>query len=156
MREFRRTTRECSFLEFPPEIVLAIRRYIEKNELDDVESRVLMCAETVSDKIRQGFFSKILDGANYAKKTAIVLTPEGILWCTLDNKNQTTVLSALLTEIEIKDFSAELLEDHGLDVFGFINRSPERVQAFIGLGEDSAAQKLRQKIKEAVSNLSRK
>ena len=44
-----------------------------------------------------------------------------------------------------------MVEDAGLEIFGFINQSPERVHAFIGLGEEPAAQKLRQTIKNAAS-----
>lgn len=152
MREYQRTTRECSFNDFQPEIQSAIRKYVEKYELGDVEASALMCAETVSEKIKHGFFSKIFGGANYAQNVAIIITPERLLWCALDSQNNAIVLSARLSEIEISDFQSNLIEDSGLDVFGFINQSPGRVQAFIGLGAEEAAQKFRRTLKEAAGH----
>lgn len=149
MREYQRTTRECSFNDFRPEIVRAIRNYAEKHELGNVEADALMCAETVSEKVKSGFFSKIFGGANYARNVSMLITPERLLWCALDSRNDAVVLSARLTEIEVGDFRSNLVEDGGLNVFGFINQSPERLQAFIGLGAEAAAQKFREAVKEA-------
>ncbi|HLM02258.1 MAG TPA: hypothetical protein VK400_14490 [Pyrinomonadaceae bacterium] len=151
MREYQRTTRECSFDDFQPEIRSAIEKYAEKHDLGNVRAEALMCAETVSEKIKRGFFSKIFGGANYAQKISMLVTPERLLWCALDTGNNAVVLSARLSEVEISDFESNLVEDSGLDVFGFINQSPERVQAFIGLGAEPAAQKFRETVKETVA-----
>lgn len=150
MREYQRKTRECPFSDFEPEIQSAIRKYAEKYALGNVESEALMCAETVSEKINTGFFSKIFGGANYAQNVSMLVTPERLLWCTLDSRSNAVVLSARLSEIEVSDFESDLIQDNGLDVFGFINQSPERVQAFLGLGAEAAAQKFRETVKEAV------
>jgi hypothetical protein len=69
MREYKRATRECSFSEFPTEIRAAIGKYVEKNDLGNIAANVLICAETSSEKINQGVFSKIFGGGNYAVKT---------------------------------------------------------------------------------------
>ncbi|HEX8368127.1 MAG TPA: hypothetical protein VF604_06270 [Pyrinomonadaceae bacterium] len=152
MREYQRTTRECSFNDFQPEIRRAIRKYVEKHELGDIEQDVLMCAETVSEKIKQTFFSKIFGNANYAQNVSMLVTPERLLWCTLDSRNNAVVLAARLSEIEICDFESNLMvEDSGLDVFGFINRSPARAEAFIGLGAEASAQKFRETLKDAAA-----
>ncbi|HYP49558.1 MAG TPA: hypothetical protein VEQ34_01360 [Pyrinomonadaceae bacterium] len=149
MREYQRTTRECSFSDFTPEVRSAIRKYAEKHALGNIESEALMCAETVSEKIKTGFFSKIFGGSNYAQNVSMLVTPARLLWCALDSRVNAVVLSARLSEIEISDFASDLIQDNGLDVFGFINQSPERVQAFIGLGAEAAAQKFREAVKEA-------
>jgi hypothetical protein len=151
MREYQRKTRECSFSDFQPEIQSAIRKYVEKHELGDIEADALVCAETVSEKIKQSFLGKIFGGANYARNVSLLVTPERLLWCALDSRNNAIVLSARLAEIEISDFDSNLIQDSGLDVFGFINQSPERVQAFIGLGAEAAAQKFREMLKEAAA-----
>lgn len=156
MKEYIRSTRECSFNLFPPEIVAAIRKYVEKNGLGNIESNILMCAETSSEKIKQGFFSKVFGGGNYAVKTCVVVGPERILWATLDNKNATAVLTARVNEIEVKDFQSDLVEDTGLEIFGFISEFSDRATAFIGLGEDEAAQKLRRVLREITENAKRK
>lgn len=156
MREYKRTTRECSFSALSPEIVAAIRKYAAGNDLGNIEANVLMCAETSSEKINQGFFSKIFGGGNFAVKTCVVVTPECVLWATLDNKNATAVLSARFSDIEIRDFQSDLVEDTGLEIFGFIGEFPERATAFIGLGEEESARKLRRVLKEASEAAKRK
>ena len=108
-----------------------------------------MCAETISEKIKHGFFSKFFGNSNYAQNVSMMVTPERLVWCTLDTQNNAIVLAARLSEIEVSDFPPTLVEDSGLDVFGFINQSPERVQAFLGLGAEPAAEKFRQTLKEA-------
>jgi hypothetical protein len=155
MREYKRTTHECSFNEFLPKIIAAIRTYAKENEFGETETNVLICAETSSEKIKQGFFSKFF-GGNFAVKTCVVITPERILWATLDNKNETAVLAARLSEVEIKDFSSNLIEDTGLEIFGFIGEFAERLTVFIGLGEEEVAQKLRRVLKEAAACTNRK
>lgn len=152
MKQYKRATRACSFSEFPAEIRTAIEKYAEKNELGDAEAASLMCAETTSEKIKQGFFSKIFGPSNYAVVTCVVVTPERVLWATLDTKNQTAVLAARLTDVEIKDFASTLVEDTGIEIFGFIGEFTERATAFIGLGEDEAAEGLRRVLKDAAAN----
>jgi hypothetical protein len=152
MREYKRATRECSFSEFPSAIVAAVRILAEMNDFGDIEGDALICAETSSEKINQGFFSKIFGGANYAVKTCVVVTPDRILWATLDKKNGTAVLSARLRDVEIKDFQSNLIEDTGLEIFGWADGFTEGATIFIGLGEDGAAQKLRQVLKKAVAD----
>jgi hypothetical protein len=156
MREYQRTTRECSFNALSPEIITAIRKYTEKNAFGDIEANILICIETSSEKIKQGFFSKVFGGGNYAVKMAIVVTSERILWATVDNKNATSVLAARLNEIEVKDFSSDLVEDCGLEIFGLISGFSERATAFIGLGEEDGAQKLRHILKESAEIARRK
>ena len=152
MRENKRATRACSFSEFPPEIVAAIGKYAEKHQLGNIEAGALTYAETVSEKMKQGFFSKIFGPPDYAVKTCMIITPERLLWATLSAKNQTAVLAARLADVEIRDFSSSLVEDSGIEVFGFINEFSERVTAFIGLGEDAAAEAFRRVLKQAAEN----
>ena len=115
-----------------------------------------MCVETSSEKLKQGFFAKIFGGGNYAVKTCVAVTPERIFWTALDNKNETTVLAARLREVEVRDLSSELIEDSGLEIFGLIGEFPERASAFIGLGEEEAAQALRRVLKKAAENAGRR
>jgi hypothetical protein len=155
MREYKRATRACSFSEFPDEIQTAFRKYAEKHGLGDVESGAFVCAETSSEKVKQGFFSKIFAPSNYAVKTCVVVTPERVLWATLDAKNQTAVLAARLRDVEIKDFSSSLIEDTGIEIFGLVGEFPERATAFVGLGEDAAAENLRRALKDAAEKAKR-
>src|SRR5215204_2169943 len=143
MRKYKRATRASSFSEFPPEITAAIRKYAEKNDFGDFEADILMCAETSSEKLKQGVFSKIFGDGKYALKTFVVVTPERILWATLDNKTNAAVLAARFSDVEVKDFSSPRIEDSGIEIFGFIDDFAGRGSAFIALGEDAAGHTLR-------------
>jgi len=55
MRGYKRTTRECSFNALTPEIVAAIRKYVATNDFGNIEAELLMCVETSSEKLKQGF-----------------------------------------------------------------------------------------------------
>lgn len=149
MREYKRTTRECRFDDLPPQVVQAFRKHTEKNELENLEADILICCETASERLKQGFFGRLLGGSNYAQNTTILLTPERIIWCITDTKGVSSVLSARFSEIEVRDFQSDLIEDSGLDISGFINDSAERGSVFIALGAEEAAEKLRRMAKDA-------
>lgn len=152
MREYQRTTKQYKFSDLPIETLQAFRKYFEKHELGNVEPDILMCCETVSIRIKQGFFSKLFGGGNFALNTAMFFTSERLFWCSTDQSNQRTVISAKLQEIELKDFASDLIEDSGINIFGFLDQSSERGQAFIGLGFETAAQEFRKILKETANS----
>ena len=81
----------------------------------------------------------------------MLLTPTWLIWARSGAKSGTTVVSARLKEIEIQDFASKLIDDTGLEVFDFVGDTPERGHAFIGLGSESGAQKMREMVREAVA-----
>lgn len=155
MREYQRTTKPCKFDELPPETLQAIRKYLEKHELSDIEANILMGCETTSTRIQKpGFFAKLFGGGvNFAESTVMFLTPRWLIWCTTDGQNNKTVLAARVSEIEVKDYKSDLIEDSGVEIFGFINKSPERVHAFIPLGEEDYAGMFSQLLKDMAEHL---
>ena len=54
MADFNRYTRECSFSQFRPELMQALRDYIENQKLVGIEIDILMCCETTSEKKTPG------------------------------------------------------------------------------------------------------
>jgi hypothetical protein len=155
MRDYNRTTRACAFRELPAEIGAAFAAYAEKNEIENLEAAVTLCVETAAEKIEKGFFARLFGpGAAYAVRTAMLLTPERLLWCTLDAHGRAVVSAARWREIEVTDFSSNLVEDAGLDVFGFVDGSSERVQVFLGLGAEPAAEEFRRLAKQAARGAS--
>jgi hypothetical protein len=150
MREYQRTTRECKFTDFSPETIQALRKYFEKHELGEVETGIIMSAETDSTPLKLGFFGKLFGGGNLDCQTAIFFNSDRLFWCTDDHRNQPTVLSAKLREIEVKDFASDLIEDSGIEIFGFVNQSHKKVVAFIGFGEETFALEFKKRFKKAV------
>ncbi len=66
-----------------------------------------------------------------------------------------------MSEIEIPKTDNRLqqmgidIEQDGMSVFGFINGSAERVSAFIGLGQEPAAHKFREMLKDTIAKTKR-
>lgn len=92
--------------------------------------------------------------------TGAILTPTWLIWARSGAKSGTVVSAARLAEIECQNLDPRLaalggqLEDEqGLNVFGFVNRSPERVSAYIGLGQEAAAGRFKREVKEAVARV---
>lgn len=148
MKEYQRNTKQSNFNSLPLETVQACRKYFEDHELEKIESNILLCCETTSSKVKQGFFGKLFGGGNFVHFTAVFFTPERLFWANTDQKNHIVVLSAKFSEVEITDFDSKLIEDNGLNVFGSIGHFKERVQAFIGFGEEPFANEFRRKLKE--------
>ncbi len=151
MGDYNRTTRECSFGQMRPELVSAIREYAEKHEMGSVEAEIAICCETTSEKKRKGLFASRGADPDPVHYTGVLLTPTWLIWARSGAKSGTTVVSARLKEIEIQDFASKLIDDTGLEVFGFVGDTPERGHAFIGLGSESGAQKMREMVREAVA-----
>lgn len=158
MREYQRSTKECRFGELRPELVGAIRAYLEKHldkdEFAGVESSIVLCAETTSEHLKKGFMAKLTGGGDKIRHTALVLTPNLLIWSTTDEKHGPATLAVRLKEAEITDFKSPLpqIEDDGLQVVGFSLGATERMSAFIGLGQGAVGQKVRETIKQAAQN----
>lgn len=131
----------------------SMREHIQKYELGDIESRAIICCETTSMPKKRGLLARFTKAGIEAQRTAIIVTPDLVLWA-VSGKDETVVGWAKLEEIEVSDFEAsyeqQLVADSGINIFGFLGRSSERSKAFIGLGEELAAQKLRSVLGEAV------
>ena len=148
--QFERSTTECRGVsDLRGEVVDTLRAYVEKYEMGDVESGVLACFETVS--IPLGKHGKKKESK--AQHTAIILTPEMLMWL-VDWKGDIAVEWALLKEIEVSDYADsmeyKMLPDTGIEIFGFIKHGRMRGTAFIGLGPERDADKLRSALGEAV------
>ena len=53
--DYMRSTRECAFGQLRPELVQAIRDYLQKHELGTIEADISICCETMSEKKRRDF-----------------------------------------------------------------------------------------------------
>ena len=56
MSDWKRTTKEVSFVSLSPDKVSAINKYIERYNLGSILSGALMCIQIYSEKIKKGLF----------------------------------------------------------------------------------------------------
>lgn len=138
MKEYNRTTRKCSFSEIQEELAAAIATHVDKFELGDLVAKAILCCETRSERANTGLLKKVFGDPNRVRFTAVLLTPDYLVWATTDTKLGAQVCSAKLNDIEITEFRSALVEDRGVQIFGFLTGAPKKTQAFIGLGLDDA------------------
>jgi hypothetical protein len=150
--DYMRSTRECAFGQLRPELVQAIRDYLQKHELGTIEADILICCETMSEKTKKGFFRALVSGgSDPIHYTGMLVTPSWLIWATCEAKSGVVVMAARLEDIQVTDFASHLINDTGLEVLGFLSGFAERVSAFIGLGPEPAAQQFRATVKAAVA-----
>lgn len=137
MADYDRTTRSCDLSRVSPDIVADMRRVAERFNATDFEADVKACCETRSTKKKKGFFGSFRSGDPDPEHITIsVLTSRWLIWSRRGPKSGIVTSLAVLKEIAFEDFAATRLGDHGLEVFGFVNGSSEKVHAFIGLGRE--------------------
>jgi len=149
MSDYHRVTRECALNGMQPALVTAVRDYIEKHHLADVETAVLFCGETISTREKKKLFGKKVEETF----TGIILTPRWLIWATQQDNNPPAVLAAQLRTIQVEDYEQsamhKLVQDSGINVSGLPTTHGVGT-AFIGLGTESAARKFREILKAAV------
>ena len=154
MGDYLRVTRECSLASLNPRWSAAIRAYIEKNELGDIEGTALICCETTSTKQKKGLFSSKAE----VHITGALCTPKWLIWAPGKENEIPSVVSARLRDIRALDYeksdSYKLIQDNGLSISGLLMDVPEQASIFIGLGPELAAQKFRTVLKEAIEKAS--
>ncbi len=153
MSDYNRSTRECLISQIRPEMLAAIRAYVEKNELEEVESGAKFCVETTNEKKKGGLFggppASDPDKVHYA---AIVITPPWFIGVTFGEKAGVTVTFMPLRNLEVKEYQfAHMIPDTGIEVTGFRPGDSERGSIFWGLGTEPAADRLRTTLKEVVA-----
>jgi len=137
--DWQRSTEESSYGGLPPDVQVSIARYAEKHELGDVGADATFCAVTASE--RKKLFGK------RRQTTSILVTPALLLW-TVSEGGDVTTIGVKRSEVEVSEFHSDLVEDTGLEVFGFVPLgASERGTAFIGFGAEPASRRL----KEALS-----
>ena len=155
MGDYNRSTRECTFEQLRPEIIDAMRMYAKKHGLWGFEPDIVMCVETTSEKKKTGMVGGLLGGdPDPVHYLGIVLTPRHMIWARSGKKYGKVVLSAALKEIEVKDFASPLVDDTGLEVYGFVEGAEEKVTAFIELDDGLAAQIFKERLKSAITQAS--
>ncbi len=151
MGDYLRTTRESMINNLNPVLVETIRAHIEKYELGDIDLSAVICCETTSTKQKKGLFG----GKAEIILTAVILTPQWLIWATSKNNESPSVLSARLRDIQVQDYEKsemyKLMQDTGLNISGLRTDAVDLGSVFIGLGTEPAAQRFRILLKETLA-----
>jgi hypothetical protein len=136
----------------------AMRDYIENQKLVGIETSILMCCETTSEKKNPNGSKGVLaflgeDDPDTTVYTGMFVTPEWLVWARAGDRSGTLVTSAHLRNVKVKPFSSRFTEDTGLEVSGFIGDAPGRVKGYIGMGPEEAARKFCEEAVQAVDKV---
>lgn len=154
MSDYIRSTRECTFEQLRPELRRAILEHARTLEIGSLADNILGCCETKSEKKPGGFFSGWFEsGADQTIHTGALFTAEWLVWARSGDVSGTHVTSARLADIQVKPYTALLLRDNGLEVFGYVGDAKRRVRGYIGMGPEPAAQAFCQGVQQAAEKI---
>ncbi len=154
MSNYKRFTRECTLEQLRPELLLALRAYLQGHGLTDIEAQIVMCCETMSQRQKTSFLASLL-GEDLDEKyyTGAFFTPQMLVWVRSGDKTGAAVVSAQLREIRVRPFASPLVDDAGLEVIGYVGDSSTRIRGYIGLGTELAATRFCEAVKQAVDKV---
>ena len=152
MGDWKRSSRECTPEALPREMLLAMRKHIEQYDLGSILTDVSACVETTSKKSKSGPFGKGEENV----VTGVIVTGGWLVWAIRGDSPEVAVMSARLTDIVVQDYAAtefaRMVPDAGIEVSGSFTDAAERGSAFIGLGDEQAAQVLRNVLGQVVQD----
>ena len=96
-----RKTRACRLDTLDGELKAAICAHGTRYGLDDIESNILMCCETLSMRPKKGLF-----GGIRTTLSAVYVTPKWLVWADSNGRSDVTARTAKLSQIDVRDYRA--------------------------------------------------
>jgi hypothetical protein len=144
-----RKTRACTLDTMDEELKAAIRAYGIKYGLDDIESDILMCCETISIHQKKGLF-----GGVKTTLSAVYVTPKWLVWADSNGRSDVTAGIAQLSQIDVRDYETtaqySITPDQGLNITGRYTDKNKTGITFIVLDSEAEGQKFREVLKQAL------
>lgn len=154
MSEYERTTRECSPGQLHPELLQAVQKYFHEHDLGDLQTAILRCCETISERKRAGkLVSWLNDKQDRTIHTGMLLTSQRLIWVHHGDRSVTRLNVAHLDRIGVRFRRSLFSSDVGLEITGYIGDDNARVHGYIGMGAEPAAQEFCEEVKQAISKL---
>lgn len=148
MSEYVRHTRACQFHQLTPALAAALRAHAEQQQLGDLAASALFCAETTARKPKKGLFGK-----EEVLETAVIVTPQWLVWAAGQPGQSAVTRSARLRTITVQDYEKsplyKLQPDTGLNITGLPTDDHSAGTAYLGLGPEPAAAEFRAALAKA-------
>lgn len=153
MNKITRTTHSCAIADLDASLRARIQAHISQYELGDIESDVLFCCETISVWYKRN----ILGTKTETSVSAAYVTPKWLVWADSTSRNDASVGSAQLKQIDVNDYETTAMfpiaPDHGINVTGRYTDKNKTGMTFIVLGPDSAGDNFRKILEEAMRKI---
>jgi hypothetical protein len=154
MSDYTRSTRTCAFDHLRPELRRAILEHARAHEMGSLESEIIQCCETKSERKPAGSFAGWFESnADKLIYTGALFTAEWLVWARYGDVSGTHVTAARLVDIRVKPFLSLLVRDNGLEIFGYVGDAKGRMRGYIGMGPEPAAQEFCQGVQQAVETI---
>ncbi|MBI5538757.1 MAG: hypothetical protein HY951_01760 [Bacteroidia bacterium] len=148
--DYTRSTVECRYSELNPKFIEYLKSYLDIQKLGDIkeiEKEVINCFITTN--LKKSLFGT---QTNY---TIICITKRFLFWGIISDKKDTGIGAAQWTDIaEIRNWEdtemGTLVEEHGVEILGFMFRASHRSKWFIGLDENDAGKRCRTIVSEMI------
>lgn len=147
--DYTRTTVECRFEDFQPSFSAYLQKYLRDHAMEESELQPIACFETTS--LKKGFWGRVK-----TTYTEIYLTQRFLFWAHIEPKKESGIAAAQWSEIsELREWEdtqmAQLRQEAGIELFGFIYKWSKRSAWFMGLDKSEAAMKCRQLMRELMA-----
>ena len=154
MNTTSRRTRACTLDTLDEGLKNAIRAHAAKYGLDDLESDILMCCETLSIRPKNGIF-----GGIKSTLSAVYVTPKWLTWADSSGRNEVAAGTARLSQIDVRDYRATaqyaITPDQGLNITGRYTDKNRTGITFIVLEAEADGLKFRDVLHEALRKIAR-
>lgn len=150
MNRITRKTRICTLDTLDGDLKSAIRAHALQHGLNDLESNILICCETLSVRQKKGFW-----GGIQPTLSAVYVTPKWLVWVDSTDRSDASVGASQLIHVDIWDDRAttgySTTADEGLNITGLYTVKNKTGITFIALDANAGGQKFRQVLEEALS-----
>ena len=110
------------------------------------EVEIVGCCETLSERRKKSGFFGSFGGAHLLQYVGIVVHPTFLIWAAGHTREKSLPLAdvvvslARLRNVRVREYESRLIEDSGIEVFGFLEDVPQQVSAYIPLDAGAEAQ----------------
>ena len=145
-----RKTRLCTLATLDEDLKAAIHAHALQYGLNDLESDILVCCETLSARQTRGFWGGIKTALS-----AVYVTPKWLVWADSTDRSDANVGASQLIHVDIWDYQTTtvypITAEVGLNITGRYTDMNRSGMAFIALDANTDGRKFRQALEDALS-----
>ena len=150
-----RKTRLCTLDTLDEDLKAAIHAHALQYGLNDLESDILVCCETLSVRQTKGFWGGIKTALS-----AVYVTPKWLVWVDSTDRSDANVGASQLIHVDIWDYQTTtvypITAEVGLNITGRYTDMHRTGLTFIALDANADGRKFRRALEEALSKAASK
>jgi hypothetical protein len=150
MNKTTHKTRVCTLDGLDEDLKSAIHAHARNHHLNDLESDILICCETLSARQKRGF-----GGGIQTTLCAVYITPKWLVWADSTDRSDASVGASQLIHVDIWDDQATTghprIAEEGLNIMGRYTDENRSGMAFIALDSNADGREFRQALEEVLS-----